>query len=50
MEQARKDFKCELNVPYGSTERAKYDVYGIDLPKGKGPSNIYGRINGENAT
>ncbi|EZA59871.1 putative arylformamidase, partial [Ooceraea biroi] len=32
-EKARKDIKCELNVPYGPTECAKYDVYGVDLPK-----------------
>jgi len=32
-ENARKTIKCELNVPYGLTERTKYDVYGIDLPK-----------------
>lgn len=33
-EKTRKTVKCELNVPYGPTERAKYDVYGTDLPKG----------------
>ncbi|XP_018300400.1 kynurenine formamidase [Mycetomoellerius zeteki] len=32
-EKTRKTVKCELNVPYGPTERAKYDIYGIDLPK-----------------
>ncbi|XP_014478358.1 PREDICTED: kynurenine formamidase [Dinoponera quadriceps] len=32
-EKARKTTKCELNVPYGATERTKYDVYGTDLPK-----------------
>lgn len=33
-EKTRKTVKCELNVPYGPTERAKYDIYGTDLPKG----------------
>ncbi|XP_018059746.1 PREDICTED: kynurenine formamidase [Atta colombica] len=32
-EETRKTIKCELNVPYGPTERAKYDIYGVDLPK-----------------
>ncbi|XP_032666523.1 kynurenine formamidase-like isoform X2 [Odontomachus brunneus] len=32
-EKARKTIKCELNVPYGKTERTKYDIYGTDLPK-----------------
>lgn len=32
--KARKTIKCELNVPYGPTERTKYDIYGTDLPKG----------------
>ncbi|XP_011695491.1 PREDICTED: kynurenine formamidase [Wasmannia auropunctata] len=32
-ETVRKTVKCELNVPYGPTERAKYDIYGTDLPK-----------------
>ncbi|KAG7209565.1 hypothetical protein KM043_015642 [Ampulex compressa] len=30
---SRKTVKCQLDVPYGSTERTKYDVYGTDLPK-----------------
>ncbi|XP_076749599.1 kynurenine formamidase [Xylocopa sonorina] len=32
-QNARKTLKCELDVPYGTTERTKYDVYGVDLPK-----------------
>lgn len=32
-EKVRKTVDCELNVPYGPTERAKYDIYGSDLPK-----------------
>lgn len=32
-DDARKNFKCELNIPYGTTERTKYDIYGADLPK-----------------
>ncbi|KAL6448153.1 hypothetical protein ACFW04_000281 [Cataglyphis niger] len=32
-EKVQKTIKCELNVPYGPTERAKYDIYGTDLPK-----------------
>lgn len=32
-EKARETIKCELNVPYGTTERTKYDIYGTDLPK-----------------
>jgi len=32
--KARKTVKYELDVPYGPTERAKYDIYGTDLPKG----------------
>lgn len=32
-ENARKNTKCELNVPYGPTARTKYDIYGTDLPK-----------------
>ncbi|XP_043264343.1 kynurenine formamidase [Colletes gigas] len=31
-ENARKTLKCKLDVPYGATDRAKYDVYGTDLP------------------
>ncbi|XP_070155932.1 kynurenine formamidase [Polyergus mexicanus] len=31
--KVQKTIKCELNVPYGPTERAKYDIYGTDLPK-----------------
>lgn len=30
---ARETLKCELDVPYGTTDRTKYDVYGTDLPK-----------------
>ncbi|KAK9310187.1 hypothetical protein QLX08_000462 [Tetragonisca angustula] len=32
-DDARKNLKCELNIPYGTTERTKYDIYGTDLPK-----------------
>ncbi|XP_011864066.1 PREDICTED: kynurenine formamidase [Vollenhovia emeryi] len=32
-EKTRKTVECELNVPYGPTERAKYDIYGTDLPE-----------------
>ena len=32
-ENARKTLKCELDVAYGTTDRTKYDIYGIDLPK-----------------
>ncbi|CAL7949268.1 unnamed protein product [Xylocopa violacea] len=32
-QNVRKTLKCELDVPYGTTERTKYDVYGVDLPK-----------------
>ncbi|OAD60481.1 putative arylformamidase [Eufriesea mexicana] len=31
-ENARKTLKCELNVPYSTTERTKYDIYGTNLP------------------
>lgn len=31
-EIARENIPCELNVAYGSTEREKLDIYGIDLP------------------
>nr|XP_012214422.1 PREDICTED: kynurenine formamidase [Linepithema humile]XP_012214423.1 PREDICTED: kynurenine formamidase [Linepithema humile] len=31
--KARETVKCELNVPYGPTERTKYDIYGTDLPE-----------------
>ncbi|KAL6264469.1 hypothetical protein P5V15_004576 [Pogonomyrmex californicus] len=31
-ENVRETIKCELNVPYGPTERTKYDIYGTDLP------------------
>lgn len=31
--KVQKTIKCELDVPYGPTERAKYDIYGTDLPK-----------------
>ncbi|KOC65362.1 putative arylformamidase [Habropoda laboriosa] len=30
---ARKNLKCELDVPYAATERTKYDIYGTDLSK-----------------
>ncbi|CAK9813503.1 Kynurenine formamidase [Anthophora plagiata] len=30
---ARKSLKCKLDVPYATTERTKYDIYGTDLPK-----------------
>ncbi|XP_076635700.1 kynurenine formamidase [Colletes latitarsis] len=30
---ARKTLKCKLDVPYGTTDRAKYDIYGTDLPE-----------------
>ncbi|KZC03790.1 putative arylformamidase [Dufourea novaeangliae] len=32
-EKARKVVKHKLDVPYGSTDRTKYDVYGTNLPK-----------------
>lgn len=32
-DDARKNLKCELNIPYGTTERTKYDIYGTDLPE-----------------
>ncbi|XP_026675592.1 kynurenine formamidase [Ceratina calcarata] len=32
-EDVRKTIKHKLDVPYGTTERTKYDVYGTDLPK-----------------
>ncbi|XP_072743706.1 kynurenine formamidase [Anoplolepis gracilipes] len=32
-EKVQKTIKCELNVPYGPTERTKYDIYGTDLPE-----------------
>ncbi|XP_029176678.1 kynurenine formamidase [Nylanderia fulva] len=31
--KVQKTIKCELNVPYGPTERTKYDIYGTDLPE-----------------
>ncbi|XP_043668536.1 kynurenine formamidase [Vespula pensylvanica] len=30
--KARNATKCLLDIPYGPTERSKYDIYGIDLP------------------
>lgn len=39
-EKTRKTVKCELDVPYGPTERAKYDIYGTDLPKGTYKYNV----------
>ena len=30
---ARGNLNCELDIPYGSTDRTKYDVYGTNLPK-----------------
>ena len=30
----RRTTKNELNIPYSSRKRAKYDVYGTDLPEG----------------
>ncbi|XP_012253927.2 kynurenine formamidase [Athalia rosae] len=30
--RARKNTRCEIDVPYGPSERTKYDIYGIDLP------------------
>ncbi|XP_023247131.1 kynurenine formamidase [Copidosoma floridanum] len=30
--KTRSSIAHELNVPYGSSERAKYDIYGTDLP------------------
>ncbi|XP_015181391.1 PREDICTED: kynurenine formamidase isoform X2 [Polistes dominula] len=30
--KARNTTKCILDIPYGSTERTKYDIYGTDLP------------------
>ncbi|KAK1120459.1 hypothetical protein K0M31_012439 [Melipona bicolor] len=32
-DDARRNLKCELNIPYGTTERTKYDIYGTDLPE-----------------
>ncbi|KAK2584021.1 hypothetical protein KPH14_006477 [Odynerus spinipes] len=32
IKNARSTTKCLLDIPYGSTERAKYDIYGSDLP------------------
>ncbi|EFN83095.1 Probable arylformamidase [Harpegnathos saltator] len=32
-EEVRESIKCELDVPYGTTERTIYDIYGTDLPK-----------------
>lgn len=31
---ARRTLNCELDIPYGTTDRTKYDVYGTNLPKG----------------
>ncbi|XP_047352640.1 kynurenine formamidase isoform X1 [Vespa velutina] len=30
--KARNTTKCLLDIPYGPTERTKYDIYGTDLP------------------
>ncbi|XP_012282991.1 kynurenine formamidase [Orussus abietinus] len=30
--EAQRITKCELNVPYSTSERTKYDIYGTDLP------------------
>ncbi|KAI4483283.1 hypothetical protein M0804_008338 [Polistes exclamans] len=30
--KARNTTKCILDIPYGPTERTKYDIYGTDLP------------------
>ena len=30
---ARRTLNCELDIPYGTTDRTKYDVYGTNLPK-----------------
>ncbi|XP_024887445.1 kynurenine formamidase [Temnothorax curvispinosus] len=32
-DKTRRTVKCKLNVAYGPTKRAKYDIYGTDLPK-----------------
>lgn len=31
--EARSSINCELDIPYGKTERTKYDIYGTNLPK-----------------
>ncbi|XP_054016738.1 kynurenine formamidase [Hylaeus anthracinus] len=31
--KARKTLKCKLDIPYGPTDRTKYDIYGTDLPE-----------------
>ncbi|XP_076246144.1 kynurenine formamidase [Calliopsis andreniformis] len=30
---ARRNLKCDLKIPYDTTNRSYYDVYGTDLPK-----------------
>lgn len=34
-EIVKKFIKCEFNVPYGLTNREKFDIIGIDLPQGE---------------
>ncbi|XP_051153953.1 kynurenine formamidase [Leptopilina boulardi] len=31
--KARSSISCELDIPYGTTERTKFDIYGTNLPK-----------------
>ncbi|XP_063984315.1 kynurenine formamidase [Diachasmimorpha longicaudata] len=30
--EIRKKIPCQLDIPYGSSDRTKYDIYGTDLP------------------
>ncbi|XP_015124053.1 kynurenine formamidase isoform X2 [Diachasma alloeum] len=32
--EMRKKIPCQLDIPYGSSDRMKYDIYGTDLPNG----------------
>ncbi|XP_033227925.1 kynurenine formamidase isoform X2 [Belonocnema kinseyi] len=31
--KARSSINCELDIPYSTTDRTKYDIYGTNLPK-----------------
>lgn len=33
--ESRKQFKCDLNIFYGTGTNEKYDLYHNDLPNGK---------------